>query len=871
MGGVFNENDLKRLKRARRKFLLVKLVVESYLLYNLCMNLDYDHKKIEAKWRLVWRETGLFQNLFFGEDAKKVTAENKCYILPQWPYPSGSGLHMGHSEVYSACDIYSRYLRMKGKKVLQVVGWDSFGLPAENYAIKTNVHPKINTDKAIDSFREQIKSLGISVDWQREVGSHNPDYYKFTQWFFLLMYQRGLAYRKKRYVNWCDSCKTVLANEQVESGKCERCGTEIKHKKMDQWFLRITQYADRLIDDLAKVDWPKETIRRQRDWIGRSEGAEITFEILSKKEKVDSLTVFTTAHDTIYGATFIVLSPHHPFLKKHKKGVENWQNVEVYIEESSKKSDLERQKKDEKDGVELKGIYAINPVTKKKMPIFTADYVLLEYGKGAIMAVPGHDNRDLQFAKKYGLNVIFIESGMKYVSYSGEITDRMDKHFLANSEEFNGMSFYEARPKIFDKLKKMQVAKYKVEYKLHDWNVSRQRFWGAPIPMVYDETGKVHPVQDDDLPVLLPDDVNFIPTGRSPLTYSEKFQKGVEEKYGEGWRREVDTLDTFMCSSWYFFRYLDPKNDKEFASKENIKRWMPVDFYLGGPEHVNGHLLYSRFFTKVLFDAGYINFTEPFLVHRHQGMILGSDNRKMSKRWGNVINPTDVVNKYGGDTARMYLMFMGPLTADKPWDTNGMVGIRRFIARVYRIAINNIKREVTVSSKDLLKALSKTIKKVGGDIEKLKFNTAIATMMEFVNLWERDSEGLNRKDIEKFIMIFAPFAPFVSEDLYQFLINSSKNLNKKDSKSSSIVPDNFTSVHVQLWPEYDDALVKEDTVSIVVQVNGKMRGLLSGISINIAENEVRKQAKKVVETYLKGKEVKREVYVPQRLINFVTN
>jgi leucyl-tRNA synthetase len=804
----------------------------------------YEHQAVEQKWRKIWEEKAMYKT------PEGATRENKMYILPQLPYPSGSGLHVGHAEVYSSCDIYARYQRMNGKKVLQVIGWDAFGLPAENYAIKTNIHPRINTDKAIDNFREQIKSLGVSVDWDREVGSHNPDYYKWTQWFFLLMYKQGLAYRKKQAVNWCEHDKTVLANEQVVDGNCERCGNPVIQKEMEQWFLKITDYADRLDKDLDKVDWPEETKKRQRDWIGRSEGAQVKFKIQNSTgtENLGELEVFTTAHDTIFGATFMVVSPEHKFVQTIKAQIANWENVEKYIEEASHKSELDRQMEKDKTGIALEGIVAINPITGEKIPVYMADYVLITYGTGAIMAVPGHDDRDGEFAKKYHLPIVYVTEEQEYVNYSQEIKPSKEKYKLANSGEFNGMTFAEGRPAILKKLEEMGVGQAKVQYRLRDWSVSRQRFWGAPVPMVYDPEGNIHPVKEEDLPVILPDDVDFIPTGQSPLTYSPSFQGKVEEIYGKGWKREVDTLDTFMCSSWYYYRYLDPHNDKAFASPEALKTWAPVDFYIGGTEHVNGHLLYSRFFTKVLFDAGYIDFDEPFLFHRHQGTVLGEDNRKMSKRWGNVINPTDIVAKYGADTLRIYEMFMGPLEQDKAWNDNAVQGVRRFLSRVFDF---QVKHASNMQDGEMSVSVNKLVKKAGQDILALSYNTTIAEFMKALNEFDANPSAVTKTDWTTYLKLLAPFAPFLVEELWEMLGNSE-------------------SIHLQSWPSYDEAKLIEENIKIAVQINGKVRDtiLIPSDANDTLAIQTAKQSEKVQKA-LEDKEIVKEIYVPGRIVNIV--
>lgn len=807
----------------------------------------YNHTKAEQKWREQWEKSGIYKT------PTDATHKNKYYILPQLPYPSGSNLHVGHAEGYTACDIFARFQRMQGKRVLQVIGWDAFGLPAENYAIKTNIHPRISTNKAIDNFRVQIKKLGMSVDWDHEVGSHNPDYYKWTQWFFLLMYKRGLAYRKNQQVNWCDSCKTVLANEQVIDGKCERCGTEVEQKMMEQWYLKITDYADRLYDDLDKVDWPEESVKRQRDWIGRSTGALIKFKIQSQKSKIENqkslsqyLEVFTTRPDTIFGATFMVISPEHELINDLQSAISNYEEIAKYIEQAKQKTELERQQNKDKSGVELKGIQAVNPATGEEIPIFVAEYVLSGYGTGAIMAVPAHDERDMAFAQAHKLEIVDVIE--KPADFTGEFFT--GENITINSGEFTGLTSAEAKQKIVTWLQEKKLAQPQTTFKLRDWSVSRQRFWGAPIPMVYDPEGNLQPVDEKDLPVILPDDVDFKPTGQSPLTYSKEFQKGVEEKYGKGWRREVDTLDTFMCSSWYYYRYLDPHNDKEFASPELLKTWMPVDFYIGGPEHVTGHLLYSRFFTKVLYDAGYINFDEPFLFHRHQGLVLGEDGRKMSKRWGNVINPSEIADKYGADTLRMYEMFMGPLEQAKAWNDRAVQGVRRFITRVYEM--NQTMKELgNPQQSNISPRTHKLIRKVTADTQNLRFNVAISEFMKYLNEFESEDCKLATEDWIVFLRLLAPYAPFVTEECWE-------QLGHKDS------------IHTENWPMWDEKLVADESVTIGVQVNGKTRSELE-ISPNASEAEAKKLAteNEAVQKWMDGKEIRKFIYVPGKIINIV--
>ena len=799
----------------------------------------YNHKKIEKKWSTKWKKDKLYKA------PDKVDPHKKLYVLPQLPYPSGAGLHVGHAEGYTACDIYARAKRMQGYDVMQVIGWDAFGLPAENYAIKNNVHPKIITNKAIDNFRYQIKRMGCSLDWDREVGSHTPDYYKWTQWFFLLMYERGLAYRKNQKVNWCDSCKTVLANDQVVEGECERCDTKVEQKEMEQWYLRITEYADRLYDDLDKVDWPKESIKRQRDWIGRKKGINIFYNIKQFDEKI---TCFTTRPDTNFGATFIVVAPDSDFVKKNIERFPEENKVKKYIEKSLQKTELERISEGRaKTGI-YTGLQAINNLNKRELPIYVSDFVLSSVGTGAVVGVPGHDVRDFEFAKEKGLDIIRVVAGKNgdksKITEVGQVNE--EKGIIINSEFLNGMDVDKATQKIMDYLEEKGWGKRVTTFRLRDWSVSRQRFWGAPIPMVYDDEENLHPVDKDDLPIILPDDVDFKPTGQSPLTYSSDFQEGVEEKYGKGWRREVDTLDTFMCSSWYYYRYLDPNNEDAFASEESLRNWMPVDFYIGGHEHVTGHLLYSRFFTKVLYDAGYIDFDEPFTMHRHQGMILGEDNKKMSKRWGNVINPTDVIDRYGGDTLRMYEMFMGPLEDTKSWNRKGEKGISRFVNRVWKL---QEKIDDDFKSEKQEVAINKIIKKAESDIDSLSFNTTIAAFMEFSNLLGKEQK-INKGVWERFLIVMAPFAPFITEEMWSRLGND-------------------YSIHQSSWPKYNEKLLVEKEIVVAVQINGKLRDTIK-IQKGDEKSDVIQSAKESekIQKYL-DKKPKKTIYVEGKVLNFV--
>lgn len=1185
-------------------------------------------QSFEQRWIKFWIDKGLYKT------PEKVNKGNKCYVLPQLPYPSGAGLHVGHAEGYTACDIYARFQRMKGKDVLQVIGWDSFGLPAENYAIKTNIHPKKSTDTAVDNFREQIKRMGISVDWEKEVGSHNPDYYQFTQWFFLLMYNQGLAYRDRQMTNWCPSCKTVLANDQVKEDKCERCDSPVEQKEIDVWYLKITDYAKRLSDDLDRLDWPQESVKRQKDWIGVSEGAKVKFGVkfLEGTRHGDFptgynpfLEVFTTRLDTIFGVTFMVISPEHPLLKQIKVS----SAVEKYIESVKNKTNLQRQMDKEKTGVLIDGIMAVNPINGEEIPVFVADYVVMSYGTGAIMGVPAHDERDLAFAQKYKLPVkevvvkeygenredeqfvdgvslviynkasgkygvldwskkgfsyglvsegrkddesyeqnalrgIYEETGLNDISEVVKLNEGVYSHYrhpvklinriaitqgmlvvvnsdsvgerhiedheegskliwvtademiknmqefksnalhwfevwnrgvsycitqgwdkvsdkskykteqfsgfgrLMNSGEYNGLTSQDAIKEMIKKLEKDGLGNLCRMSRLHDWSVSRQRFWGAPVPMVYrpldkeelelkqiyegnpdvvlnlhawgsspnrsyhsyiqkelqnlgiisvtpdlpdadfpvfekwydcatdsiknlkgancvittrssssiialkmaeerrfrklilvcpvlpflelqslgtkeqgqflekynsqiidfkrvnenvgeivfvlstndpyipfvetqeyikkhlpfariirvrdgghfsNETGYdvfpklldeilspvflgIKPVFEDDLPVRLPDDVDFMPTGVSPLTYSKDFQKGVENKYGKGWRRDYDTLDTFMCSSWYYYRYLDPKNDKEFASKELLNTWMPVDFYIGGPEHVTGHLLYSRFFTKVLYDAGYVAHDEPFIYHRHQGLILGEDNRKMSKRWGNVINPIEVIERHGADTLRLYEMFMGPLEDAKAWNTKGEMGVFRFLGKIWKLGIKvvrNLDEYKKYSSGEQDIEITSLIKYYEESIPELRFNTCVSKAMEFINYLSQEDK-ISFEVWRKFLIIFSPFAPFITEELWSYIFE--------------VDTGEYNSIHTERWPNYDSALLNNDSVTISVQINGKIRGTINSSKgalqdelVNIALSDEKLKRYLLIDN--KKFEPKKVIYVAGRILSIV--
>jgi leucyl-tRNA synthetase len=848
----------------------------------------YDPKKIEEKWQKYWEK---HPELYLADEK---SGKEKKYILDMFPYPSGEGLHVGHVESFTATDIISRYLRMNGKNVLHPTGWDAFGLPAENYAIKVKTHPSITTQRAINNFRRQMKMMGFSYDFSREVDSTDPEYYKWTQWFFLLLYKNGLAYKKKAKANWCNFCKTVLANEQVVNGNCERCGNPVMQKDLEQWFFKITDFIEPsfakatdgqrikktsgLLDGTDKADWPESTKLAQKNWIGKSEGAVIKFQIKNSKFQINSkskiqnskqfLEAYTTRLDTIYGCTYCVIAPEHELVRKLKDKIENWGEVEKYIEDTKKKSDLTRMEAKDKTGIELKGIKVINPFTNEELPLFAADYVLVQYGTGAVMAVPAHDERDFEFAKKYDLPIkeVIVNKNNK----AEKIECFTDDGELVNSDKYTGLTSEKAREEMTKWLEKNKLGARKINYKIRDWLISRQRYWGAPIPIIYCEKCGEVPVPEKDLPVMLPTDVDFKPTGESPLVNSKEFHSVKCPKCGVKARRESDTMDTFVCSSWYFFRYADPKNEKEFASKKAIKEWMPVDLYVGGAEHIVLHLLYSRFFTKVLHNLGYIDFDEPFLKLRHQGIILGPDSQKMSKSKGNVINPDDEVKKWGADTLRLFEMFLGPLEDMKPWDTRGIVGTYRFLEKVWKLQFkiknvgNNKDSEIPNSKFQIpnkilnpnnqnsktVTLINKTIKKVSEDIDNLRFNTAISALMILTNELDREKEILvaNYKIL---LTLLSPFAPFIAEELWE-------KLGHKES------------IFKERWPQYELELIKDEEIELVIQVNGKVRDKIK-VSVDLSEDEAKKLAteSEKIKTHLLGKEIKKVIFIKGRLINIV--
>jgi leucyl-tRNA synthetase len=813
----------------------------------------YDHQNIEKKWQARWRAEGVFKT-------DETSNKPKRFILDMFPYPSGAGLHAGHVESYTATDIYSRYSRAQGFNVLHPQGFDAFGLPAENYAIKTGIHPSETTKTASANFIKQIDSLGFSYDWDRVVVTCDPEYYKWTQWMFLLMYNNGLAYKKKAKVNWCDSCQTVLAREQAEGGVCERCGNDVIQKDLEQWFFKITDFVEDikhegrevsgLLSGLDNLDWPESTKSSQRNWIGRSEGALVDFvltaEGLTEEKKV---RVFTTRVDTIFGCTYVVLAPESALTKELLTYTKNKEEVEKYISDVSAKTELQRTDLNkDKSGVKLEGVTAINPFNNEEVTVFLADYVLANYGTGAVMAVPAHDERDFEFAKKYNLEIrtsIVSENNSDEEPYC-------DDGLLVNSGEFTGLKSAEARLRMIDFLSRTEQGDKTINYRLRDWLVSRQRYWGAPIPIIYcDHCGEV-PVPVQDLPVKLPTDVDFRPTGESPLKYSEEFHNVTCPKCGAKARRESDTMDTFVCSSWYYLRYADSKNTEVFAAADKLAKWLPVDLYFGGAEHTVLHLLYARFFTKVLKKYGYLDFNEPFLKLRHQGIILGSDGNKMSKSKGNVINPDDLIQSHGADALRLYEMFMGPLEDMKPWNSQGIVGVSRFLDRVSELT-QELPR---TDDKKIVSLLHKTIKKVGDDIEDFKYNTAISALMILVNeIYDfknkNNSWPLSNDNLALFVRILEPFAPHLAEELWSNIGHS--DLIVKES-----------------WPKYDESLLKDDTFILAIQINGKLRS-----TIEVASDIKEEAAKELafadlnVKKWLEDKEVIKVVYVKGKLLSIV--
>ena len=800
--------------------------------------MKYNHKPVEGKWQKIWEDKGVFH-------AEDNSEKEKFYALIEFPYPSGQGLHVGHPRPYTALDTVARKRRLQGYNVLYPIGWDAFGLPTENYAIKNHIHPEIVTKQNIARFKKQIQSLGISFDWSREINTTDPDYYKWTQWIFIQLFKKGLAYKKEMNVNWCTSCKCVLANEEVVNGVCERCGSEVVHKVKSQWMLKITAYADRLINDLDLVDYPDRVKAQQKNWIGRSTGAEVDF----KTTTGDTLTIYTTRADTLYGATYMVISPEHPLIEKWADRLSNIDAIREYQAAAARKSDFERTEvAKDKTGVLVEGVKAINPVNNKEIPIFISDYVLVSYGTGAIMAVPAHDTRDWEFAKKFDLPIIEVVKGgnVQEEAYTDCATG-----IMVNSGMLDGLTVDEAKKKIISWLESEGKGHAKVNYKLRDWVFSRQRYWGEPIPIVHcDKCGYV-PIDESELPLRLPMVESYEPTdnGESPLAKMTDWLETTCPCCGGKAKRETDTMPQWAGSSWYFLRYMDPHNDKALASKEAIKYWSPVDWYNGGMEHTTLHLLYSRFWHKFLYDIGVVNTPEPYAKRTSHGMILGENGEKMSKSRGNVVNPDEIVDEYGADTLRMYEMFIGDFEKAAPWSQSSIRGCRRFIERYYNL--QTILNDTDGIRPKLESSFHKAIKKVGDDIENIKFNTAIATLMALIN--EVTATGaITKEELKIFTILLNPFAPHVTEEVFEMC-----------KLGEGIVAE-------QKWPEYDEAKCKDETIEIVVQVNGKIKTKLN-IPVESEKNTVLEMAKADanVAKAIENMNIIKEIYVPNKLVNLV--
>ena len=799
--------------------------------------MKYDFKAIESKWQKIWEEKQTFR-------AENDYSKPKYYALVEFPYPSGQGLHVGHPRPYTALDIVSRKRRLEGYNVLYPMGWDAFGLPTENYAMKNHIHPEIVTAKNVAHFKEQIQSLGLSFDWSREINTTDPAYYKWTQWIFLQLFKHGLAYKSEMNVNWCTSCKVVLANEEVVNGVCERCGGEVVHKVKSQWMLKITEYAQRLIDDLDDVDYIERVKVSQKNWIGRSTGAEVNF----KTTAGDTLTVYTTRPDTLFGATYMVISPEHPMIREKADLIKNMDEISAYQEAAAKKSDFERSEiAKDKTGVEIQGIRAINPVNEKEIPIFISDYVLMSYGTGAIMAVPAHDTRDYDFAKAFNLPIIEVVAGG---DIEKEAFTDCATGVMVNTGMLNGLSVEEAKKKIIAWLEENGIGHPKVNFKLRDWVFSRQRYWGEPIPIVHCEKCGFVPVPEEELPLMLPELESFEPTddGQSPLSKLDSFVNTTCPCCGGPAKRETDTMPQWAGSSWYFLRYCDPNNVSALAAKEALDYWLPVDWYNGGMEHTTLHLLYSRFWHKFLYDIGVVSCKEPYAKRTSHGMILGENGEKMSKSRGNVVNPDDVVNEYGADTMRLYEMFIGDFEKAAPWKDTSLRGCKRFLDRVWNL--QDIVCEGDAYSPKLESSIHKTIKKVSEDIENLKFNTAIAAMMALLNDIQ-DAGSLTKADYRTLLILLNPFAPHITEELYE-LQGFDGMLNE------------------QAWPSYDEAKCKAATVEIVLQVNGKIKAKVE-VDANASKEEMAALAKEneKMQQAMEGKQIVKEIVVPGKLVNFV--
>jgi len=808
----------------------------------------YNPIEIEAKWQKKWDDSKLYE-------VKADPSKQKMYISGMFPYPSGAGLHTGHARSYTIVDSIARFYRQKGKNVLNPIGWDTFGLPAENYAIKTGISPQEATKTNIANFKKQFKRLGISIDWSREINTSNPEYYKWTQWIFRELYKKGLAYRKESYQWWCDNDKTVLANEQVENGRCWRCGEEVTKKRMTQWFFRITAYADELLEDIDNLDWPEKIKTMQRNWIGKSKGAEIEFEIAEGDAKGEKIKVFTTRPDTLFGATFLTVAPEHPLLDKLVNDLTK-DKVEEYKKESLKKTEIERQENKQKTGI-FTGSYVVNPANGKRIPVWVSDYVLGGYGEGAVMAVPAHDERDYEFAKKFDLDIIKVVEKPEGIAdddicYHGE-------GVIVNSGDFDGQNSADVREQVLSWLEEKEIGRSKTTYKMRDWLISRQRYWGCPIPIAYDKDGNEHLIPEEQLPVMLPTLTDFKPddSGKSALAKSEEFMH--VEVNGEKMVRETDTMDGYACSSWYLLRYADPRNSKRAWDPELVNYWAPVDYYVGG-DHAVAHLLYVRFWTHVFKDLGLTNFSEPIKKLLYHGYINAEDGSKMSKSKGNTIDPLEVIDQgYGADSLRTYEMFIAPYEIDASWDSRGIAGVYRFLNRVWVLVQEFIESEKSIENlsnfEEVQKSRHKTIKKVTEDFHRESLNTAVAALMEFVNdLYKFKLEGFSedwRQVLEDLLKMLMPFAPHISSELWQQLGNN-----------------NF--IEESGWPEWDEEMLKTSEIQIVVQVNGKLRGKIK-ISTELEKQQILEKAKQEenVAKFLADKEIIKEIVVSGKLINFV--
>ncbi len=799
---------------------------------------SFDEKKIEKKWQDIW-----YSNRYF--NANDYSEKEKYYSLVEFPYPSGAGMHIGHIRAYLSLDVISRKRRMEGKNVLFPIGFDAFGLPTENYAIQNQIHPRIITDRNIKTFINQLKSAGFSFDFKRIVDTTDPDYYKWTQWIFLKLYEHGLVYKNKTYVNFCPSCKVVLSNEESQGGKCDRCDNDVVQMEKDVWFLKITDYAEKLLKGLDELESNSRIRMEQEKWIGRSRGAYINFKIANEEE---TLRVFTTRPDTIYGATFMVIAPEHHAIEHLKGKIENLEEIKAYQEQALMKTEFERiELAKDKTGVEIKGIKAINPITNKEIPVFISDYVMITYGTGAIMAVPAHDTRDYEFAQKYDLEIVEVIKG-------GDITKEAytdtEQGILVNSPLIDGLSVEKAKEKIISILNEKNIGEEAVQYRMKDWAFNRQRYWGEPIPIVYCDDCGIVPVPYEDLPVTLPMVEKFIPTdtGESPLANIESFTKCTCPKCGKEARRETDTMPQWAGSSWYFLRYMDPHNDKELASKEKMNYWGQVDWYNGGMEHVTRHLIYSRFWNQFLYDIGVVVHKEPYKKRTAQGLILGSDNEKMSKSRGNIVNPMEIINEYGADTLRTFVLFISDYEMSTPWNDSGVKGARRFLDKIWRM-FPNVTEEVGYS-KDLERVIHETIMGVSDDLENLKFNTAIAKLMTLVNEYNKQ-EKVTRSDYEVLLTMLNPIAPHITEELWSMLGHE-------------------TLLVFETYPEYDESKLVKDEIDLIISVNGKLRDKMV-VENNLAEEKLKKIAlgREKIQAFIDGKEIVKIIVVPNKLVNIV--